>query len=81
MAEWLLQVGIIGAIPMVLLFFYCIFSIISTDKEKEMMPVVAMLYVFNFLASVEVTISIIYFYWIFVLLAWAGEKKNEKEKI
>ena len=81
LAEWLLQVGIIGAIPMVLLFFYCIFSIISTDKEKEMMPVVAMLYVFNFLASVEVTISIIYFYWIFVLLAWAGEKKNEKEKI
>lgn len=81
LSEWLLQVGLVGVVPMVLLFCYCIFSLISIDKEKEMMPIVAMLYVYNFLATVEVTINLMYLYWVFVLLAWTYLQKKRKANI
>ncbi len=68
--EWIIQIGILGVIPMIVFFVYVISLVGKTDVKKKVYPVFALIITYNCLATVEITISLTYIFFIIFLGAW-----------
>lgn len=80
LAEWLLQIGVLGIIPMLLLFSIIVRKVNNEKNMKIVFPFASLIIVFNFLAIVEVTISLLYLFIMilsYVICVWNGDFMNE----
>lgn len=74
--EWILQIGIINT-GVLLFLFVIIFSKLKLVKENsELTSIIAVIYVFTILASVEITISVAYIF-LFALIGGVYLEKAE----
>lgn len=80
LAQWLLNVGVLGTISL-LIWFYCVFKEWKKKAEiqQRYIPIVALLYVFSILASIEITIDSTYIFFVAFIAGAAMEKTISKE--
>ena len=75
-AEWVLQVGLPATVILVVLIYVVIHMLHKSEMSgKAGIPGIFVLYVLAFLASVEVTINLAYFFWLAVLVGIALENE------
>lgn len=72
--QWILQVGIIPIIFLVLLWANIMHHVSMRKDLIKIMPIIALIYVFIILGTVEITYSMNFFLWMGLLFMWSHQK-------
>lgn len=76
--QWITQIGILSTGILVTLFI-TIFKQLSKNKDlKTIMPMIALIYTFVLLGTVEITINMNFFLWMALIFMWSRQKSEEK---
>lgn len=78
--QWILQVGILSTICMIVIWA---FSFKGLSKQKniiEIMPLIALVYVFIILGTVEITFNMSFILWIGLIYMWVLQQKKENKR-
>ena len=79
--QWILQIGLVPVIFLVIFWAYIMFQVSKKKNLSQIMPAIALIYVFIILGTVEITYSMNFILWISLLLMWAHRKEKFKEYI
>lgn len=76
--QWILQVGLMNAIPLCLLFtaVFAQLSKAKAQKQRYLMPLVALIYMYIILGVIETTYNMAFILWFAVLFMMVNEKKQ-----
>lgn len=72
--QWILQVGIIPVIIMVMLFALFFKKLSIHNNIMEIMPLIALIYVFIVLGAIEITFSMNFMMWMWLIFMWSHQK-------
>lgn len=72
--QWILQIGIVGTFLMCLFFVLIIRRISKKEDKMQIMPLLALVYVFIILGTVEITISMNFVFWMMILFMWGHSR-------
>lgn len=76
--QWITQIGIL-AVGIMLTLFIVIFAQLSKKKDlKPIMPILALVYTFIFLGTVEITINMNFFLWMALIYMWSNQKTEDR---
>lgn len=77
--QWILQIGIIPTCIMVILFVMIFMRLAKVDNKMPIMPVIALIYVFVILGTVEITMNMNFFLWMALIFMWIHRKERKIE--
>lgn len=77
--EWILQVGIYAVIILLFLYIAIFSGIRKMNNNAQIIPLVALVYVFVLLGSVEITMDMNFFFCLFLLYAYIHNKDKAIE--